>query len=142
MFDLQYEDRLRAWRDFRNYLEESRKPIQDTINFVNQAPVGKLELNLWNNSEWPQPWELVEATRFSEQAKILLICYTLQLTERFADQKVEIHIGSRVENNDDLLFLLYIGEYVVGYIYDIPVPVSDLPKSLVSQRIYTMPRLQ
>ena len=78
MFDLPYEDRLRAWRNFRNYLEESRKPIQDTINFVNQAPVGKLEFNVWNQQEWPQPWELVERNQFSEFSKILLICYTLQ----------------------------------------------------------------
>ena len=142
MFDLQYEDRLRAWKDFRNYIEESRKPLQDTINFVNQAPVGKLELNLWSNAEWPQPWNLIEASRFSEQAKILLICYTLQLTERFATEDVEIHIGNRVESTDDLLFLLYFGEYVIGYVYDLPVPIKDIPKSLVSQRIYTMPRLQ
>ena len=112
------------------------------LNFVNQAPVGKLELNLWSNTEWPQPWNLIEASRFSEQAKILLICYTLQLTERFATEDVEIHIGNRVESTDDLLFLLYFGEYVIGYVYDLPVPIKDIPKSLVSQRIYTMPRLQ
>lgn len=141
MFDLPYEDRLRAWRNFRNYLEESRKPLQDTINFVNQAPVGKLEFNVWNDSEWPQPWELVERNQFSEFAKILLICYTLQLTERFAEEKVEIHIGSRVENNE-MLFLLYFGDQVIGYVYDIPVPVDQLPKSIVSQRIFTMPKLQ
>lgn len=141
MFDLPYEDRLRAWRNFRNYLEESRKPLQDTINFVNQAPVGKLEFNVWNDSEWPQPWELVERNQFSEFAKILLICYTLQLTERFAEEKVEIHIGSRVENNE-MLFLLYFGDQVIGYVYDIPVPVDQLPKSIVSQRIFIMPKLQ
>jgi len=141
MFDLPYEDRLRAWRNFRNYLEESQKPLQDTINFVNQAPVGKLEFNVWNDSEWPQPWELVERNQFSEFAKILLICYTLQLTERFAEEKVEIHIGSRVENNE-MLFLLYFGDQVIGYVYDIPVPVDQLPKSIVSQRIFTMPKLQ
>jgi hypothetical protein len=141
MFDLPYEDRLRAWRNFRNYLEESRKPIQDTINFVNQAPVGKLEFNVWNDNEWPQPWELIEKNQFSEFAKILLICYTLQLTERFAEEKVEIHIGSRVENNE-MLFLLYFGDQVIGYVYDIPVPVDQLPKSIVSQRIFTMPKLQ
>ena len=141
MFDLPYEDRLRAWRNFRNYLEESRKPIQDTINFVNQAPVGKLEFNVWNQQEWPQPWELVERNQFSEFSKILLICYTLQLTERFADTKAEIHIGSRVENNE-MLFSLHFENQVVGYVYDIPVPLEQVPKSIVSQRIFTMPRLQ
>jgi hypothetical protein len=141
MFDLPYEDRLRAWRNFRNYLEESRKPIQDTINFVNQAPVGKLEFNVWNQQEWPKPWELVERNQFSEFSKILLICYTLQLTERFADTKAEIHIGSRVENNE-MLFLLHFEDQVVGYVYDIPVPLEQVPKSIVSQRIFTMPRLQ
>ena len=142
MFDLQYEDRLRAWKDFRNYIEESRKPLQDTINFVNQAPVGKLELNLWSNTEWPQPWNLNKASRFSEQAKSLRICYTLQLTERYATEDVDIDLGNRVESTDDLLFLLYFGEYVIGYVYDLPVPIKDISKSLVSQRIYTMPRLQ
>ena len=38
MFDKKYEDRLTIWREFRNELETSADPLQDTIDFYNQAP--------------------------------------------------------------------------------------------------------
>jgi|TARA_R110000744_G_scaffold66859_3_gene136585 hypothetical protein len=69
------------------------------------------------------------------------MCYSLQLTERFKQDLVEIHICIDRENNETF-YLLMIENRVIGYDDKRHIAMSDLPKKIISQRVYTMPRLQ
>jgi hypothetical protein len=142
MFDYTYEYKLVAWREFRDSLEEGEDPFRRAVEFIDSAPSVLREVNIWNQEEFPQPWDLIQQARFTDFCKILLICYTLQLTERFSQGDFEIHINTKLDNNDKL-FLLYIdGDLVVSYCNSQILLPEDLPEQQVSQRIYVMPPLQ
>ena len=60
MFDKSYEQRLLIWRELREGLEVSKDPIQDTIDFYNQAPTCLIAADPYTPSTWPDPWELIK----------------------------------------------------------------------------------
>jgi hypothetical protein len=39
MFEKKYEERLVLWGEFRKHLEDSKDPIQDTIEFFSTVPI-------------------------------------------------------------------------------------------------------
>jgi len=141
MFDKKYESRLVLWHEFREYLESADNPLQSVIDFYRAAPLVNIQTDPYDRSIWPSPWEILRENLYCEFVKLLAICYTVQLTERFNQESFEIHIV-RDDNNSDTLFLLFVGDTCIGYDYDTPVPVSDLPKDLHFEMSYTMPALQ
>ena len=141
MFDKNYESRLVLWHEFREYIETSQNPIQDAIEFYRTAPLVSIQTDPYDRSTWPDPWEILRENLYCDFVKLLAICYTLQLTERFNGTECEIHIV-RDDANSDTLFLLFIGDICVGYDYDKTVPVSDLPENLYFENSYLMPSLR
>ena len=83
MFDKTYEDRLLAWSKFRQGLETSTDPIQDVIDNYNTAPTVSIHTDPWNQDSWPSPWQLILENQYCEFSRVLGMCYSLQLTERF-----------------------------------------------------------
>tara|TARA_B110000879_G_scaffold59092_1_gene82983 strand:+ start:1086 stop:1406 length:321 start_codon:yes stop_codon:yes gene_type:complete len=81
MFNKTYEDRLILWREFRTSLESVQDPIQEAIDFYNQAPYCLIAADPFTPSSWPTAWELLEENNYCAFVKILAICYTLQLTD-------------------------------------------------------------
>ena len=74
--------------------------------------------------------------------KVLGMCYTLQLTERFKDGAFEIHIASDNKNSSTHYYLLVNKKTVIGYKEDETMDIQALPETLYSQRIYEMDNLQ
>ena len=87
MFNLNYEGRLSKWREFRETLEDSPKPINDVVQFYRLAPTVSIHTDPFNNKTWPGPWELLHENQYCIFCKVLGMCYTLQLTESFKDSK-------------------------------------------------------
>jgi hypothetical protein len=141
MFDLPYEEKVEEWRNIRLSLETSHNPIQDVINFAMSAPTVERDINPWHQQEFPQPWDLIQQHRYTDFCRILLICYTLQLTDRFSTEKFEIHICTDADSSERL-YLLHIGEQVIGYDNSCAIQIDKLPETVVSNRIYEMPPLQ
>jgi hypothetical protein len=139
MFDKPYEERLALWREFRDSLETSSDPIQDTINFYNQAPIDRLNADPWTPSTWPDPWELLEENIYCDFVKILAICYTLQLTDSFSRSTFVIHTAYDNEKSATY-YMLYVDDIVVGYLGETYVFKDKIPKSVQSQFEYTMPK--
>jgi len=137
MFDKKYEDRLKLWHNFRLSLENSKDPIQDTIDFYNRAPIVSLATDPWTQSTWPDPRQLLEENNYCPFVKILAICYTLQLTDCLSQEVCEIHITQDPETSTTY-YLLYVGDRVIGFNGDTHVHRSELPNSLFSQHEYTM----
>ena len=138
MFDKRYEERLVLWRKFRDELNSSLDPIQDAINFYNQAPKCLIAADPYTPSDWPNPQEILEENNYCSFVKILAICYTLQLTDRLSQAAYEIHI-TRDNEKSERYYLLYVDDLVVGFTGDTYVQRKDLPNTLRSELVHTMP---
>lgn len=141
MFDKKYDDRLRAWVEFRARLEHSNNPIKDTIDFYNRAPLVSISVDPYDDSTWLDPWSLLYENTYCDFSIILGIAYTLQLTSRFSSSTFEIHICTNYELSE-VKYLLYIDQTVVGYRRDMPVDAKDIPQNLKAEKQYRLPTLQ
>jgi len=137
MFDKKYEDRLRAWSDFRSSLKTHEDPIQSTIDFYNKAPLVNMQVDPYDQSMWPNPWELLKDNGYCEFGIILGIGYTLQLSSLFLEHESEIHISTD-KANSEVKYLLYIGDTVIGYDRNKAVKSYELPKTLNIEIKYTL----
>ena len=138
MFNQTYEQRLTIWREFRDGIENSSEPIQDTIDFYNQAPDCLIAADPYTPSSWPDPWELLEENNYCSFVKILAICYTLQLTDVLSQASYEIHI-TRDNENSETYYLLFVDDIVVGFNGDSHVHRSKLPPTLRSELVHSLP---
>lgn len=141
MFDKKYDDRLRAWSEFRSCLESSADPIQDTIDFYNRAPLVSISVDPYDETTWLEPWDLLHENTYCNFSIILGIAYTLQLTARFSDAHFEIHICTNHEESE-VKYLLYVDKTVIGYRRDRAVDAELLPKNLEIEKVYLLKPLQ
>jgi hypothetical protein len=141
MFNLLYQERLAVWRDFRCGLETDPDPVNKTIDFWNKVPEVSIQADPWDQTTWPDPWEMVHENVYCKFVKILAICYTLQLTDRFSGCDFEINIVQD-KNNCETKYLLQFGGLCVGYDNSKTISISELPENLVVEKSYAMPRLQ
>ena len=140
MFDKGFDDRLRDWSSFRETLETSKDPIQETIEFFRKAPLVKLQTDPYTPSSWPDPWELIKENTYCSFVKILAICYTLQLTDVLSKANFEIHI-THDNKKSATYYLLYVDDRVVGFKENTHVHRNTIPNSTISHHEKTMPPL-
>lgn len=141
MFEDTYEFRLQSWHDFREELETHPDPFQHVIDAYKRVPRVSIHTDPWDQKVWPQPWELISENQYCEFCTVLGQCYSLQLTQRFIDADAEIHICIDRENNETY-YLLHLKDRIIGYDPETHIAQKDLPESVISQRVYHMPRLQ
>jgi len=137
MYNKTYEERLLVWREFRESLETSKDPIQDVIDFYNQAPTCSIAADPYTPSTWPDPWALLEENNYCSFVKILAICYTLQLTDVLSQAAYEIHIV-RDNEKSSTYYLLYVDDIVIGFHGDTHVHKSKLPKNLHIELVHSL----
>ena len=138
---LKYEDRLLDWKDFRKELESVDDPIQFAIDFYNQTPSLSRNVDPYDKETWPSPWEIIAENNYCLFLKLLGICYSLQLTDRFSTDIFEIHIVLD-RDSSSTYYLLYVRDRVIGYDGETHVAKKDLPKQLQPQQTFSMPPLQ
>ena len=136
MFNKKYDERLQDWRLFRQRLETVEDPLQDAVNYFKMAPEVSMQIDPYNPDNWPTPWEIIHENVYCNFSKILIICRTLQLTERFTDSKFEIHI-KQSKQNSTIHYLLILENFCIGYDHSAPIHVSDLPDGLVTEMTHT-----
>lgn len=141
MFDKKYEERLSVWKDFRLSLETSNDPIQETIEFYRFAPLVSISVDPYTPKTWPSPWELLAENQYCNFAKILGICYSLQLTDCLSQTSFVIHITLDVKNSTTY-YLLFVDDRVVGFNGDGHVSEEELPKDLQIQLKHAMPKFK
>lgn len=141
MFTKNFLDRIRYWKKFRESLETSKTPIEDTIEFWRHAPLTTIAADPYDQEKWPDPWEMIEENIYCPFVKILAICYTLQLTDSFSQTEFEINIVQDKENSETKYLLKFDG-LCIGYDNSKPISISELPETLTLEKSYTMPHLQ
>jgi hypothetical protein len=107
VFNLNDEQKLASWKEFRSSLESSPSALSDVAQFWSRAPFVSNYLDPFNSKSWPDPWQLIIDSKFDDLGIALGMCYTLQLTERFKDAQFEIHM-SMPESKKDRKFLLLV----------------------------------
>lgn len=138
MFNLSFEKRLAFWRDFRIKLEESEDPLLETINFWKTIPEVSFQADPYDQNTWPSPWQIINENVYCSFVKILAICYTLQLTDRFSQSNFEIHI---TQDDNEILYWLSVDDLCVNSKYN-DIKSIDFLKKLKIEKTYVMSNIQ
>ena len=140
MFELKFEDKVKVWKSLREKLEDHPRPFDALTQFTSKLHVSARKVNAWDPNTQTQPWHLIEQDEFSEYEIAQLTAYTLQLTARFCNSNIEIHISKDVKK-DIIYYLVYIDNGIIlGYNKE-AITVEELPEHVISQKIYMMPPL-
>ena len=134
------EDKIKVWKDLRNRLEDHPRPFDMLVQFTNKLHVSSKKVNAFDPDSKIEPWHLIEKNEFTEYEIAQLIAYTLQITDRFCDSNIEIHI-SKDTKKDNLVYLVYLDKGIILGYYNEAITVDELPKHIVSQKIYRLPPL-
>ena len=134
------EDKIKVWKDLRNRLEDHPRPFDMLVQFTNKLHSSSKKVNAFDPDSKIEPWHLIEKNEFTEYEIAQLIAYTLQLTDRFCDSNIEIHI-SKDTKKDNLVYLVYLDKGIILGYYNEAITVDELPKHIVSQKIYRLPPL-
>lgn len=132
------EDKIKVWKDLRNKLEDHPRPFDMLVQFTNKLHVSSKKVNAFDPDSKIEPWHLIEKNEFTEYEIAQLIAYTLQLTDRFCDSNIEIHI-SKDTKKDNLVYLVYLDKGIILGYYNEAITVDELPEHIVSQKIYRLP---
>jgi hypothetical protein len=92
MFKTDPDHRLSLWSEFRKNLDSSNNPLDEVAQFWQGAPLIPYNnrIDPYFNREWPTPWEIIYENLYDDFTISLMIGWTLLLTEKFKDSKIEI----------------------------------------------------
>tara|TARA_Y100000287_G_scaffold175051_1_gene164431 strand:- start:978 stop:1397 length:420 start_codon:yes stop_codon:yes gene_type:complete len=137
MFKENYYQNIELWLGLRNQLEVDKDPFDSVFKFWNNVPTSKISIDPYDKERWPDPWEMIYENDYCEFKKILAICYTLQLTDRFSRSDFGIHI-TLDRDKSRYLYLLEVDNKTISIYNNIvgfmnastvtPVQYSELPQ--------------
>ena len=132
MFNKSIDDRLTEWINLRNLLDNTESPLQEVWDFWHRAPFipHNIDIDPYYQGKWPSPWEIIEKNRYDDFTKSLMIAWTLKLTNKFKESKIELKTMTDADNQK-LYNLIYIDEnWVINYSDNGPVEVDDIRNDL------------
>jgi hypothetical protein len=131
MFNQPVDSRLTEWADHRRELDEASNPLQTVWDFWHHAPFTPHNRNVdpYYQQSWPTPWEIIVENTYDDFTKALMIGWTLKLTNKFKDSKIELR--TLVDSNRTRQYnLLYIDDnWVINYSDNGPIPSPEVPDS-------------
>ena len=140
MHELKFEDKVRVWKELREDLESAYEPFRVLNDFIQSLPRSNRKQNPWDPESVALPWHLIENKSFTEYEIALLCAYTLQLTDRFSQAKVEIHISKDIEKEVNMYLVYLDGSIVLGYNNEV-FTSNLIPEGIVSQKVIQLPPL-
>ena len=128
MWDLRAQDRLSAWRDFRQTISELSEieAIERVNTLWSSAPFVLHHLDYENPQDWPDPWQLLAENTYCNVAKALGMLYTLYYS-RWQDLAMEIRVYKEDNEYSDIVWIAE-GKYVINY-----QPWDVVNKTTISQ---------
>lgn len=140
LVEKQSNQRLVDWYNFRQQLEHSTSPLDDTADYFSHVPRVKVYTDPYDQTTWPTAWELIDENEYCQFNIILAVCYTLQLTSKYQNYQLLIKIA--VDNiNKIVYYLLFVDDKVYGFNDSTWIPAQNLPTTLNYLKIYSMPPL-
>jgi len=137
MFNKPADERLSEWKSLRDTINHSDYPLLTVAEFWGKAPVVPYNhrIDQYNRKSWPTPWEIIVDNRYDDFTLGLMIGYTLKLTEKFANSKVELR--TMVDQDRTKLYnLVYIDdETVLNYNKWNSIKSQDIPDSFLLENL-------
>jgi hypothetical protein len=132
MFDLDPDDRISAWSHFRANLNDSATPFNDLIEFWQDAPFIPYNRNVdpFNQYAWPTPWDIIVENHYDDFTKSLMMAWTLKLTDKFKDSKIEIKTYADDEKNKVYNLVIVNNSSVINYNDNSLLDVQEIPDSI------------
>lgn len=131
MFEQSVDQRLSSWIDFRKSLNDSTDPLQEVWDLWHQSPFIPYNKNIdpYYQRNWPSPWEIIAENKYDDFTRALMIAWTLKLTNKFAESKIEIR--TLVDNKFNREYnLVYVDDsWVINYNDNGPITIKDIPDS-------------
>lgn len=125
VFDCYDQDRLAAWKQFRDTLETCTTPWEDVAEFWSHAPFVSPYLDYQNPNSWPDPWHLILDSRLDQLAIALGMLYTIKLTQRFASIPCDIY-RIKQSQKEYCYALVVDNQFVLNYEYNWVVGINSL----------------
>jgi len=111
-----FEDRLKSWSTLRSQCEQL--PLKEALDFIANwwGPAPRVNNVIhWNDqSNWPDPWDILADNSFDELALALGMSYTVSMIEKF-DCSVEIAQAKDDQGQEYNLVLVDDRKYILNY---------------------------
>ena len=140
MFEKKFEDRLKLWHDFRESLSQTSDPVQATIDFWSHAPDSIRNLDPYDETTWPDPWQMIEENSYCEFTRLLAVVYTLKLSDLFTDWQPTFKVGLD-KRQSRLYYMCILNDKVLGIDPEKSVDITQLSKNIHIQKIIELPEL-
>jgi hypothetical protein len=141
MTDLSVDQRLSAWVELRKRIDEVDSPFEAVVDFWKDLPFVAYNKNIdpYNQRSWPTPWDIISENIYDDFTIALMTGYTLLLTKKFADSRVEIK--TMVDKNKTKLYnLVYLDDNTVLNYEQGPVKAQDIPDSFRLENLVILHR--
>ena len=142
MFEQSPDERLSRWKEFRNNLETSSQPLLEVTNFWQRAPFipYNRDIDPFNQRSWPTPWDIIVNNKYDDFTKAVMMGWTLKLTERFKNSKVEIRSYLDSNQNTQYNCVVIDESFVINYLDNEVVNVENLPVSFRLENLVELTR--
>ena len=142
MFDLSTDERLSAWAEHRRQLETSPTPLEDLVEFWREYPYVPYNRNVdpFNPLRWPTPWEVIVENKYDDFTKALMMAWTLKLTAKFKDSKIEIKTYTDSTKSRQYNLVFVDDRFVINYTDNDVISPEDLPDSIQLENLLEVSR--
>lgn len=131
MFNQPVDNRLTEWIDHRKQLDEVEDPLQEVWDFWHLAPFTPHNRNIdpYYQKSWPSPWEIIEENKYDDFTKALMIGWTLKLTKKFKDSKIELKTFIDQSKTREYNLIYVDEQWVINYNDNGPITADIVPES-------------
>lgn len=142
MFDKNTDERLTAWVALRTNAEKSKNCFDDIWQFWQQAPFTPYnpKIDPYFQRNWPSPWEIIAQNIYDDFTKALMIGWTIKLTNKFKDSKVELRTCVDKNKNSVYNVVIIDEDIVINYDDNGPIRVTQLPDSISVENFIELDR--
>jgi hypothetical protein len=136
MFQKSIDDRLSDWAAFRKSLNTSLCPFEDVWEYWKSSPYIPYnnKIDPFNQKSWPTPWDIIVENKYDDFTKALMIGWTILLTNRFKDSRVEI---KTLVNDQKTCYynVVCVEGMAINYSDNGPVPLENLSGSFFIENL-------
>lgn len=144
MFEKNVDDRLSSWAQFRNNLETAADPFNDVWHFWKDAPFIPYNnaVDPYFQFGWPTPWDIIVHNKYDDFTKALMIGWTLKLTKRFENNRIEIRTLVDKESLVSYNIICIDNEWVINYNDNGPTLMKNIPDGFNLENLVELTRLR
>lgn len=136
MWNLEPNERLREWKQFRERINDLdfEQALTETVHLWSYAPYVNKYLDRFNHNDWPDPWQLLYDNAYCDLAKALGMLYTLYLSTHYESSFSELEIRVyKNHDNGDIFNIVWIdqGKYILNFTFDTIVNKNLIDENLI-----------